>query len=169
MQTNREDTDCPGSLSEADKQAIKAIPASMFEPKKTTTIDEWNRFLHSHPEPWCWNCGRDETDRPSWWGAWWLVERAHIIAGNRQNRKDRRAAILLCSLCHKLQHGENIVGDFEPELREPLTMARMLGLKQLHDAAYYDPEFLEANCVGRLPEAEACKAAAIRVYIGRRG
>lgn len=33
MQTNREDTDCSGSLSEADKRAIKEIPASMFEPK----------------------------------------------------------------------------------------------------------------------------------------
>ena len=39
MQANRENTDCPGPMSEADKQAIKAIPASMFEPKRTTIAD----------------------------------------------------------------------------------------------------------------------------------
>jgi hypothetical protein len=37
MQTNRENTDCPGPMSEADKLAIKAIPASMFEPKSNDT------------------------------------------------------------------------------------------------------------------------------------
>lgn len=35
MQTNRENTDCPGPMSEADKLAIRSIPASMFEPKVT--------------------------------------------------------------------------------------------------------------------------------------
>ena len=38
MQTNRKNTDCFGSLSEADKKAIKAIPASMFEPKNLPPV-----------------------------------------------------------------------------------------------------------------------------------
>lgn len=41
MQTDRENTDCPGSLSEADKQAIKAIPARLFKPKSEAEEKEF--------------------------------------------------------------------------------------------------------------------------------
>lgn len=41
MQTNREITDCPGSLSEANKQAIKSIPARLFKPKSEVKDKEF--------------------------------------------------------------------------------------------------------------------------------
>ena len=60
-----------------------------------------------HRYPWCWWCGRMHTDRPGLWGGPFLVERAHIV--NNPRREDVRAVVLLCSLCHRLQHGHDII------------------------------------------------------------
>ncbi len=42
VQTNRETTDCPGPLSELDRQAIREIPASYFSPKEDMTNERKN-------------------------------------------------------------------------------------------------------------------------------
>jgi len=101
--------------------------------------------------PVCWACGRSDRDRPSWWNAPWLIERSHIV--NKPRAEDRRAVVLLCSLCHRIQHGETFYN-----LRDapvvPLTVANMLWLKRQHDPAFYDRQWLEAHTVGKLPRAK---------------
>ena len=114
----------------------------------------------------CWLCGRRESDRPSWWGAQWLIERAHIV--NKPRALDRRAVVLLCSACHRRQHGDRIAGDHEgiPVLALPELML----LKLLADGEWYDEDFLQKHVVGLLPEiATSLPKEAVDVFTRRVG
>jgi hypothetical protein len=102
--------------------------------------------LTSIGEPFCWACGRRQCDRPLWWYGPWLIERAHIV--NKPRREDRRAVILLCSLCHKQQHGERFAQDESAKL----TVANMVWLKQKADAAWFDMAFLSRCSVRIVPD-----------------
>lgn len=112
-----------------------------------TILNSWTTFLTDHPQPWCWNCGRDEHDRPKNWYAAWTIQRAHLSAGSglMSRRLDRRVACLLCPRCHYIHRHHpggdiTINGDRLPRI----TDANMIWLKQTFDAAFYDRLFLES-------------------------
>ena len=96
----------------------------------------------------CWSCGRTANQRPRWWCAPWLIERAHIVNNPRLER--REVCLLLCSLCHKVDHGERF-----PELPhlKPLTMVEKLQAKRRFDPDFYDMDLLQSCSVKRLPIA----------------
>jgi hypothetical protein len=96
----------------------------------------------------CWNCGRTANQRPRWWHAPWLIERAHIVNQPRVER--REVCLLLCSLCHKVDHGERFA---ELPHLEPLTMLEKLRTKKRFDPDFYDEALLQKCSVRRLPIA----------------
>lgn len=106
----------------------------------------YERFVDDCRFPFCWYCGREGFEVPSYWFAPFLIERAHIV--NKPRREDVRAVVLLCSVCHKVAHGERVVG-YE---RRPLDQAGMVWLKSYLDRERFDPEFLQRNSVRRVPE-----------------
>jgi hypothetical protein len=78
-------------------------------------LRQFEEMLQQTDKPWCWACGRGLEDQPrNWWGPW-LIERAHIVYHPRC--KVRQAIVLLCSLCHKVSHGERIAGFPERQRR----------------------------------------------------
>lgn len=96
--------------------------------------------------PRCWHCMAER--RPEWYaGPWMPNERSHIV--NNPRLLDRRCAVLLCSVCHGQSHGTRYAA---PDVALPAKLSRwdMIGLKYLFDPEYFDLEFLEACCVGRL-------------------
>lgn len=121
--------------------------------EKAEHADKYRLMLLQTPYQWCWSCGRTSRVQPTWWGGPWLIERAHIVSQPRE--LDRRVAILLCSLCHKAQHGYQFGDGKQPPA---LTLAGMLWLKRTFDPEYYDREFMQAKSVQRLPRAQRPKA-----------
>lgn len=108
----------------------------------------FDEMIRQHPEPWCWACGRGPSfqDQPPWWHANWVIHRHHVVRQPR--RRDRRAVILLCPVCHEQTHGAQFPADQKP----PLTLAQQLFLKKQHDLRFFDPAFLSRNHVGQIPE-----------------
>lgn len=100
-----------------------------------------------HPKPYCWLCGRQQWQRPEWWGAPFFIERAHVV--NSPRVEDRRAVILLCSLCHQISHGEHFA-DLKP-LPPKIKVAHMLWLKHHFDKEFYDRAWLQRHSVRILP------------------
>lgn len=94
----------------------------------------------------CWYCG--DRSRPSGFYAPWMVERAHIVSKPR--KLDRRVVVGLCSVCHRIQHGERLSGIERPRL----CVASMLWLKREVDPEWYDPDFMQRCSVRRLPDPE---------------
>lgn len=94
----------------------------------------------------CWACGM--ADRPPFWFAPWFLHRAHIV--NQPRLKDRRCVVLLCPLCHSIEHGASHL----EARRAPLTTANLLWLKLEHDPEFFDPELLQECSVRILPEPE---------------
>ena len=72
VQANRENSDCPGSLSEADRQAIRQIPASMFKPKDNMTNERKNI---TQPSDW-WAAFEEQAKAEGLTLAAWLGEAA---------------------------------------------------------------------------------------------
>ncbi len=126
---------------------------------------EYKNILVNIATPWCFWCGRGLEHRPNGWFAPWLIERAHIV--NKPRVEDRRAVILLCSWCHKVQHGEQLVlpGVKPSDLRPSLS--NMLWLKKYFDPEYYDWNWLNRHSVGQLPAAR-CSRIALANYCSRR-
>jgi hypothetical protein len=87
----------------------------------------------------------------------WLIERAHIA--NKPRREDRRLVVMLCTICHKSEHGERIAGFDRPKL----TVGQMLALKLECDPDWYDLEFIQRHSV-RLLYAEPV----VRWYVEER-
>lgn len=112
-------------------------------------LGDWTYFRLATPYPWCWNCGKDRQSVPAGWAGPWLIERAHIV--NNPRACDRRAAVLLCSWCHRIQHGAQLVLPGCEGL--VLDVPAMLWLKKEMDPDWYDRQFLEKHYVGRLPRA----------------
>lgn len=114
----------------------------------------YKSFVESHAaitafkRPVCWACGNTESSRPALWGAPFLIERAHIT--NRPRKEDRRSVNLLCSLCHKKQHGESFSFCKLPRL----TLENMLWLKMKADPLWYDEAFLRRCSIRALPDPE---------------
>ena len=108
----------------------------------------------------CWRCGRTARDRPAHWFAAFGLERAHIDECNHPRRQDVRAVLVLCSVCHCLQHGHRFRWDttgggrFPLCTPEPLTLAEQLAIKKLVDPEHYDRAFLLTCMTGvYLPRA----------------
>ena len=103
-------------------------------------------FLEDTRFPFCWYCGAFSHQRPDWWFAPFLIERAHVV--NKPRREDPRAIILLCSACHKAAHGER----FRAYARKPLDKPGMLFLKSYLDSANFDLAWLQKHSVRILPK-----------------
>ena len=113
----------------------------------------------------CWRCGRTAffSDKPDWWAVPWLgAERAHVVSKPRVEQ--REACVLLCSLCHKIQHGYHF-----PQLPDarPLTLAELLGVKKANDLLFYDREFLKNHSITRLPKARVLTREQLTLGLGR--
>lgn len=129
--------------------------------------DSFKNFLLETALPWCWWCGRTAGDRPAGWGApAWLIERAHIV--NNPRVKDRRVCVLLCSLCHKVQHGEQLVLLGMQSLVAP-TLAELLWLKSQRDKKYYNRTYMQRFSIRQLPRARAPREEVLRAYWARVG
>lgn len=116
-----------------------------YEQDDYKALREYEVFAEVHPHFFCWACGRTGRyqDKPAWWFGPWLIERAHIA--NKPRARDRRAVILLCSLCHRVQHGERFKGSDLPQL----TTENMRWLKCCADSEWYDEEFLRRHSIRR--------------------
>lgn len=120
--------------------------------------ESWEMFVVAHGWPRCWWCGRGRYDRPDWWHTNWLVERAHIVSKPRL--KDRRVAVLLCSLCHRVQHGDLFGSESPPRP----TLSHLLWLKKHYDYAYWDRKVLAYCHIGRLPQASSPPRCVVEQY-----
>jgi hypothetical protein len=104
---------------------------------------EWNEFIEAVGGR-CWICGRSERDRPRWWNGPFIVERAHLEKCNHPRRNDSRAVLALCSLHHRIQHGDRF-----PECDDnPLTLPEQLAIKKWVDPKNYDRDFLKTCMIG---------------------
>lgn len=105
----------------------------------------------------CWLSGYTPSVRPEHWHGPWLLEIAHIASGAGRARRvnDRRAVILLCSLCHRVHVSDS---DAHPWMSIASTdwptidERHALWLKRECDPEYYDPEFLSTIWIGKVPE-----------------
>lgn len=102
--------------------------------------DDYRTMLADTPYKFCWLCGSDL--QPAWWAGRWALERAHIV--NKPRREDRRAVVILCSICHRVSHGERIRD--APEI----TREHLLWIKRELDGEFYDPVFLQENSVTQI-------------------
>ncbi len=123
--------------------------------------DFYDNMLAEHPRPYCWICGRDENQRPGWWHAPWLIERAHLV--NQPRVLDRRAIVLLCSLCHRISHGDNF-----PEINYEITKANLVWAKAVYDESWFDPGFLRQHSVAAIPEPQEPDVKLINQFGARR-
>jgi hypothetical protein len=106
--------------------------------------EELNRTYEQYRGEQCQACGA--TRRLPGYYAPWFIERAHIV--NKPRICDRRAVVLLCSVCHKFQHGERLSGFLRPKLQ----LEHLLAIKFTCDPDYYDHEFLQRYSVRILPD-----------------
>jgi hypothetical protein len=121
----------------------------------------YETMLANTASPWCWACGRSDYDRPPWWSAPWLIERAHIC--NKPRRLDVRAVVLLCSACHRTSHGERLVRWSLPKL----TLENLLWIKLMRDPEGFDPEFLQTSSVRLLPSPVQPPLVYLKEYASR--
>lgn len=131
-----------------------------------TTKQDYKNFKFNTFWPWCWACGRDESQRPDRWFAEWFLDRAHIV--NKPRIEDVRAVVLLCRLCHSRATGARIAG-CEGRDWPPLTVAHLLWLKVRFDPSNYSREFLQRYTVQRLPRAARPPLVYRNAYHSRRG
>ncbi len=125
--------------------------------------DSWEGFrLVAITSP-CWWCGRTTLQRPQQWYAPFIIERAHVV--NKPRRLDRRVAVLLCSRCHKLEHGEQF-GNASHMIERP-TLPELLWLKRAIDPEFWDRAYMQANSVQVLPRARKPKALGVEFSIKR--
>lgn len=118
---------------------------------------------------WCWACGRGDRfqDTPAGWNSPWLIERAHVV--NKPRTKDRRACLLLCSLCHKGGvHGERFVLAGVKVILPRLRLEHLLWLKFNRDNRYYDRAFLQSKTVQALPKMHRPPSCYLDQYSQRR-
>ena len=112
-------------------------------------VRAYKYMAQDHQYPWCWACGRDEFAKPVDWFAPWLIERAHIVKHPR--REDARAVVLLCSLCHKVSHGDKIRTSDRSPPYVPLEVSHLLWLKKHFDRRFFALTFLQSNAISKLP------------------
>ena len=120
----------------------------MLRRKPKPRNEAYATFAQTHACPWCWACGRSERERPRWWYAPFIVERAHIVS--RPRKEHIKAVCLLCSACHKASHGEHISKWELPRL----TTGMLVWLKANFDQENFDRDFLQTCSVRILPQPE---------------
>jgi len=131
---------------------------------KKTCEKEYDRMFFDSEYQWCWWCGRDCMQKPKWWHGPWMVERAHIV--NKPRKRDRRVAVLLCSMCHKRSHGMRF-----PECTDtfgPPTIEQMLAIKWAFDPLFYSNQTMQMCSVRRLPQPESPPPEVMKEYLTRR-
>lgn len=111
-------------------------------------LRDYKTFASSHSFACCWACGATQKNKPRWWNAPFIVERAHIVSHPRV--KDIRVIVLLCSLCHGRSHGltYSCARDWPS-----LTLPNKLWLKMKFDRQNYDRKFISKHNIGLLPRA----------------
>ena len=129
---------------------------------------DYKHFLANTLYPWCWACGRGEYDPPPGWFAPWHIERAHIFRGWARV-DDVKAIVLLCSLCHKTSHREQVILDGMENPLPRLWPEHLLDLKRRFDPENYDREWLKTRCLGKLPHCVKLPALYLAEYRKRRG
>lgn len=130
-----------------------------------TTKQDYRNFKHNTLWPFCWACGRDDSQRPDRWFSEWFVDRAHVV--NKPRVEDIRLVVLLCRLCHSRFGGASIPGC--PGHDWPrLTVANLLWLKERFDPANFDLDFLQKHSVQILPEPVELPAVYVAAYRSRR-
>jgi hypothetical protein len=122
-------------------------------------------FLKEHDH--CWGCGRSgrPLDRPGGWFGPWQIERHHIVSKPRV--EDPRAIAPLCTICHRVAHGDRLIVDGERWHLPRLMTCHLLFLKRLHDPTRYDRAWLKLHCIGRLPSAKRPPVQYVREYQSR--
>lgn len=102
----------------------------------------YERMIYEVERDWCWACGRghEEKHRPRGWAGPWLIERAHIIRAMRI--RSRFLVVLLCTICHKVQHGERLIIDGKRWPLPKLEISHLLWLKLHRDPAFYRREYI---------------------------
>lgn len=109
----------------------------------------------------CWRCGRTPNDKPTWWNSPFLCERAHVV--NSPRVESRKCCVLMCSICHRIQHGDRFTcdltsgGRFSLCTQTPLTLEQLLEMKRDRDPDFWDLAFLQSCSVRRLPDLESLK------------
>jgi hypothetical protein len=126
---------------------------------------EYAAMLMHTEFPHCWWCGRGVEHKPDSWFAPWLIERAHIVSSPRV--EDRRAVVLLCSMCHRVSHGEQLVLPSMEKLVVP-QVSHMVWLKKRFDHSHYDRAFLNSLSIAMLPRAKAPQKEVLDNYASRR-
>lgn len=94
----------------------------------------------------CWAC--HATRKPREYYGPWMLERAHVC--NKPRKEDRRAVIMLCTICHKASHGEIVVGFEVPKL----SVSEMIVLKRERDPEWFDLPFLQKCSIRKLHIAD---------------
>lgn len=130
----------------------------------TTVAQDYRHFKSNTLYPWCWGCGRDESQKPDRWFAEWWLDRAHIV--NKPRVEDVRLVVLLCRLCHSRFSGARIVacqGHDWPRL----TVGHLLWLKRRFDPENFDRAFMQRYSIQRLPRAQRPPLVYRLAYHGR--
>lgn len=126
-------------------------------------LECYRNFLAETLWPFCWYCGRSASESPKHWYGPFLIERAHIVSSPRI--EDRRVAVLFCSVCHRVSHGEQIYGF---DLPAP-TVGHMLWLKRVFDREFYDLEFMRQFSIGNLPACLVPPVSVMAEFSSRHG
>jgi len=125
----------------------------------------YDNFLVETLYPYCWWCGRGMEHQPESWYGPWLIERAHMVSSPRV--KDARVIVLLCSMCHRMQHGAQLT---LPECKIGFpTVPNMFWLKRRFDAERYDRKYLQQHSIARLPMSSGPLAEVRSTFTERRG
>ena len=110
-------------------------------------------FMAEHSSCWAcgWEPGRVRPISRDNWAAPFKLENHHIVGGSgRKHLRDNLAR--LCSLCHRLHHGDRIRVD--GSLLPQLTLANVLWLKARRDWTNFDVGVLDGLAIGVMPEEE---------------
>lgn len=132
-----------------------------------TTKQDYRNFKHNTLYPWCWACGRDESQRPDRWFAPWGVDKAHLLSSYRKRVEDVRLISLLCCLCHKRYDG-SIISSCPGHDWPRLTLANLLWVKERWDPANFDIAFIQRHSISTLPDPAPLPECYIEAYRARR-
>ena len=102
----------------------------------------------------CWSCGwfRGKAKIAPDYAAPVRLENHHIVGGSgRKHLRENLAR--LCSICHRVFHGDRIRLD-NGELIPEISLANILFMKKFHDGEYYCVDVLNSLAIGIMPDCE---------------
>lgn len=110
--------------------------------------------LFVQENPCCWSCGwrmGKQKVAPDY-AAPVKLENHHVVGGSgRKHLRENLAR--LCSICHRIFHGDRIRLD-NGELIPEINLSHVLYMKRLHDPEWYDVEVLNNLAIGVMPDPE---------------